>query len=208
MRIHPKYIQIIGDAVIPLLGFFVWSWNIYFILLFYLLDLLVKEVVMHFKSNRIVKFQSEIGLINTSSKNELKFRFLSSILLIFSLFVIHFALVVKDNNFNLLKELIDFWNYKDMGFAQGYILIPLVIVMGFMQYKNEFILPKLYENQSLDFIWKKHIKALIVLLSFSSLTFGILQFVKINDLILVIGVIGISSAYQFFEIRSQFTNKK
>ena len=162
---------------------------------------------MHFKSNRIVKFQSEIGLKNTSSKNELKFRFLSSILLIFSLFVIHFTLVVKDAEFNLLKELIDFWNYKDMGFAQGYILIPLVIVMGFMQYKNEFILPKLYENQSLEFIWKKHIKALIVLLSFSSLTFGILQFIKINDLILVIGVIGISSAYQFLEIRSQFLRK-
>jgi hypothetical protein len=207
MRIHPKYIQIIGDAVIPLLGFFVWNWNIYFILLFYLLDLLVKEVVMNFKSNRIVKFQSEIGLNNNSSKNELKFRFLSSILLIFSLFVIHFALVVKDNEFNLLKELIDFWNYKDMGFAQGYILIPLLIVMGFMQYKNEFILPKLYENQSLNFIWKKHIKALIVLLSFSSLTFGILQFVKINDLILVLGVIGISSIYQFLEIRSQFPRK-
>ena len=207
MRIHPKYIQIIGDAVIPLLGFFVWSWNIYFILLFYLLDLLVKEVVMHFKSNRIVKFQTEIGLKNTSSKNELKFGFLSSLLLIFSLFVIHFALVVKDDEFNLLKELFDFWNYKDMGFAQGYILIPLVIVMGFMQYKNEFILPKLYENQSLDFIWKKHIKALIVLLSFSSLTFGILQFVKINDLILVICVIVISSAYQFLEIRNQFLIK-
>jgi len=207
MRIHPKYIQIIGDAVIPLLGFFVWNWNIYFILLFYLLDLLVKEVVMNFKSNRIVKFQSEIGLNNNSSKNELKFRFLSSIILIFSLFVIHFALVVKDNEFNLLKELIDFWNYKDMGFAQGYILIPLLIVMGFMQYKNEFILPKLYENQSLNFIWKKHIKALIVLLSFSSLTFGILQFVKINDLILVLGVIGISSIYQFLEIRSQFPRK-
>ena len=207
MRIQPKYIQILGDAVIPLLGFFVWNWNIYFILLFYLLDLLVKEVVMHFKSNRIVKFQSEIGLKYTSSKNELKFRFLSSILLIFSLFVIHFALVVKDDEFNLLKELFDFWNYKDMGFAQGYILIPLVIVMGFMQYKNEFILPKLYENQSLDFIWKKHIKALIVLLSFSSLTFGILQFVKINDLILVICVIVISSAYQFLEIRNQFLIK-
>jgi hypothetical protein len=207
MRIQPKYIQILGDAVIPLLGFFVWNWNIYFILLFYLLDLLVKEVVIHFKSNRIVKFKAEIGLKNTSSKNELKFRFLSSILLIFILFVIYFALIVKDNKFNLLKELIDFWNYKDMGFAQGYLLIPLLIVMGFVQYKNEFILPKLYENQTLDFIWKKHIKALIVLLSFSSLTFGILQFVKINDLILVISVIGISSAYQFLEIRSQFLKK-
>ena len=72
MRIQPKYIQILGDAVIPLLGFFVWNWNIYFILLFYLLDLLVKEVVIHFKSNRIVKFKAEIGLKNTSSKNELK----------------------------------------------------------------------------------------------------------------------------------------
>ena len=56
MRINPKYIQLVGDAIIPILGFFFWDWNLYFILLFYFLDMLTKEVLLHLKSNKINQY--------------------------------------------------------------------------------------------------------------------------------------------------------
>lgn len=201
MKIHPKYIQIIGDAIIPLLGFFMWNWNVYFILLFYFLDLLVKEVLVNIKANKIHQHQAnERGVIESFP---MKFNLLSFVLLGFSLFIIYEFLIFRDVQFNLLKEIVDFWNYKDMGFAQGYFLIPLVVVMGFMQYKNEFILPKIYERTTLQLLWKKHITALIVLLASSTLVFGMNQFLKISDLVIVIGVILLSSLYQIVAIKRQ-----
>ena len=131
MKIQPKYIQIIGDAIIPLLGFFMWNWNVYFILLFYLLDLLIKEVLVNVKANKIQ--QHQVNVYGSFQTNQMKYTLISFLILGFSLFIIYEFLNFRDAQFQLLKELIDFWNHKDMGFAQGYFLIPLVIIMGFMQ---------------------------------------------------------------------------
>jgi len=57
MRVQPKYLLLVSDALIPLLGLFVWNWSLYFILLFYLLDLLAREVLTHVKTKGIYKAQ-------------------------------------------------------------------------------------------------------------------------------------------------------
>ena len=57
MRVNQKYVQSFGDALIPILGYFFWNWNLYFIVLFYLLDLIASEVFMYFKSKKILQVQ-------------------------------------------------------------------------------------------------------------------------------------------------------
>lgn len=201
MKLQPKYIQIIGDAIIPLLGFFMWNWSLYFILLFYLLDILVKETVIQFKSKKIIQFQGEQLNVKVMKKKWLRYFLISFILLTFSLFVIFQILIYRETNFSFIRELIAFWEYKDMGFSQGYILIPLVVIMGFMQYKNEFIMPRIFEFVSIEKLWNKHITSLIVLLGFSSLFFGLIRFVNVADSIIVLAIISLSSVYQFWEIK-------
>ena len=57
MKTNQAYIQLIGDAVIPLAGALFFDWSLYFILIFYCIDLFVAEVILHVKSKKTVEFR-------------------------------------------------------------------------------------------------------------------------------------------------------
>ena len=57
MNQRVKYVQLFTEALIPLLGFFMWDWGLYFILLFYFIDITTDEVFSHLKSKKIVAFK-------------------------------------------------------------------------------------------------------------------------------------------------------
>src|SRR5690554_8069219 len=52
-----RLINAISEAIIPLLGIFFFEWGIYFILLFYFIDLVATEVFLYIKVNKIIQFQ-------------------------------------------------------------------------------------------------------------------------------------------------------
>ena len=88
MRIKPKYIQLVSEALIPLLGFFLWEWSLYFILLFYFIDLFIDEVIMHVKSKKIESFHFN----KLYKKQWVLFGILSSVLLFTVVALIQIAL--------------------------------------------------------------------------------------------------------------------
>lgn len=197
-RLNPKYVQLVGDAVIPLLGFFLWKWNLYFILLFYFIDMITKEVLLHVKSNKINVFTNNPLNINRRNDKTLwiKYGSISLILFIFVLLLIHLSLPSIMLNFNASAEIKNFWFYKEMGIEQGYVLVPLIAFMGITQYKVEFILPANFTRITIKDLWKSHIQAMLVILAFTGLTFGLIKFLIIPEWIFVIGIVVFSSVYQ------------
>lgn len=203
MRIHPKYIQVLGDGIIPLLGFFFWDWNLYFILLFYFIDMFTKEVLLHLKAKKIVEHQIETREldIQIEKSNWIKFGLLSIILLIFSLFLIHISMPFIQDQFNATNEIIRFWSYKEMGIEQGYIFVPLIIFMGYTQFKMEFLAPAVFTRINNSQLWQPHLKAMLILVAFTALTFGLVHFIKIPEVIFVISIVLISSLYQILHLK-------
>ena len=120
MRINVKLIQLFGDALIPLLGFFWWGWSLYFIILFYLIDYLSNEIFRHIKSRKIVTYQK------VKNSKWLYKGLISATLLLGSYVLIHFAMRTIHPDINFTKEIVKFWTYKDLGIEQGYILLPLI----------------------------------------------------------------------------------
>ncbi len=204
MRIHPKYIQVLGDGIIPLLGFFFWDWNLYFILLFYFIDMLTKEVLLHLKAKKIVAHQVETGssIVEHEKKNWLKFGITSVIFLIFSIFLIQISMPFIQVDFNAKNEIIRFWSYKEMGIEQGYIFVPLIIFMGYTQFKMEFLAPAVFTRIDNSQLWQPHLKAMLILVSFTALTFGLVHFIKIPEAIFVISIVFISSLYQILHLKN------
>lgn len=200
MKIQPKYIQIIGDAVIPLLGFFFWNWNLYFILLYYFLDLVLKEVLLHVKSAKVKQYQHSLAQVPQSQKH-LLYGCASIILLGTVIYLVHIYFNKVNNAFDPIHEIYLFWSYKDMGVEQGYILLPLIILMGIMQYKTEFVLPKTFTRIGLPELWKPHLKALVTCMAFAAMLLGLTKFTLFPETILVLGLIGISSLYQFLQMK-------
>ena len=203
MRIHPKYIQVLGDGIIPLLGFFFWDWNLYFILLFYFIDMFTKEVLLHLKAKKIVEHQieTESPTVQNEKKVWMKWGIISLILLIFSIFLIQISMPFIQDQFNAKNEIIRFWSYKEMGIEQGYIFVPLIIFMGYTQFKMEFLAPTVFTRMNNSQLWQPHLKAMLILVAFTALTFGLVHFIKIPEVIFVISIVLISSLYQILHLK-------
>lgn len=191
MKIQPKYIQLIGDALIPLLGFFLWNWSLYFILLFYIIDMLLAEVVMHLKTKKTLQERSA-----EKKSIWIKQGILSTVLFSVNCVLVHLAMQVLHPTIDFQKEALAFWSYKDMGIEQGYILLPLLILVAYQKYKMEFLMPALYKTINLQGMWKEHQKANIILLAFIGLALGMFSFIAPPEWILILLIVVISSGYK------------
>jgi len=191
MPIKQKLIQLVLEGLIPLLGFFLWDWSLYFILLFYFIDLAASEFIMHLKSRKTIRYKNHIG----EKKRWLKWGIISSVLFLFSLFVIHLAMFFIVPGIQFCTEVYDFINYEEMGIKQGYILIPLVLLLSYQQYKMTFLMPARFRNTDIQSLWKGHIIATIAIIAFAGLSLGIAQFVLFPEIIYVLGIVFFSSLF-------------
>lgn len=182
-------IQIIGDAIFPILGYIFWDWTLYFILLFYLLDMLINEILTQLKINKTRFFQKE-GNQNFKA-------LLSILLLLFSVFLIHLAMSYVQTNIDFKKEIISFWNYKDMGIEQGYLLIPMLVLMGVQSYKMEFIKTKKYLQTTCNTIWKQHFISYLFIIGFSGIALGISQFLVLKESIIIMLILLFTSLFKW-----------
>jgi hypothetical protein len=182
--------QLIADALIPVLGFFWWNWSLYFIVLFYLLDYTSNEAIMHFKAKKIAVYQG------VDKRVWLKKGLTSFLLFICAFVLIHLAMRSISPNIQFLKELISFWNYKDMGIEQGYILFPLIAIVSYQRFKMEFILPKRFQKITMLELWKPHLTGHLILIGSIAFVIGLGGFIILPEAVYIIGIVIISSIYQ------------
>lgn len=190
MKIQPKYIQLFSDALIPILGFFLWDWSLYFILLFYFIDFITDEVILHLKSKKIIQSQ------NVSNSIWWKHGIVSFTVLTLLLLIIHFAMLFIDDGINFWTEAVAFWNYEELGIKQGVLFIPLVFLVGYMQFRMEFLLPARYKTADLTTLWRKHIAALLSMIALAGLCLALEQFISIPELFYVLAIVLLSSLYK------------
>jgi len=191
MKIQPKYIQLIGDAVIPLLGFFLWNWSLYFIVLFYFIDLILAEVIIHLKTRKTIYFRAA-----ESKSLWIKQGVLSMMIFTVNCVLIHLALFILQPTIDFQHEAMAFWSYKEIGIEQGYILLPLLIFVAYQKYKMEFLLPTLYKTIDLNLLWKSHNTTNLILLAFVGLALGLFSFVAVPDWMLILIIVALSAAYK------------
>ena len=104
MRVNQKYVQSFGDALIPILGYFFWNWNFYFILLFFMLD----------QISRVIFLPQRLKLTEISKQDKNKIFLRQLVLLVIELLVIHSAIFLHQNDINFGKEFVSFLSFKDM----------------------------------------------------------------------------------------------
>lgn len=162
-------IQVILEAALPLYGFFFWGWSLYFVLLYYLLELIADQVFVHFKSAAIRKDQNLPG-ISTGSE------ILGVVLLVFTLISSHFVVLVLHPESNLSSEFLAFLRYEEMGIQQGFLILPLVFFAGWQQYKLQFLrigaakmvqLNRLLKSQQVKYYLLLLLSLLCMLLAYS-----------------------------------------
>ncbi len=169
MNPHGQKIQLLADLVLPLIGYYFWGWNVYFILFFFALDLVAQLYFTYLKSRKIVRFQQvnyPVFLLGSAFLGYLT----ASILL-----VIFMPYIVKGSDF--YKEFSSFLSYKEMGVPQLILLLPLIFVGGYMNYKVTFLQPKKYTTDNILFLWKDQ------LINSCALLIGVLLFMGVSFIV-------------------------
>lgn len=195
MKIQQAYIQLIGDAIIPLAGALFFDWGLYFILVYYCLDLIAREVILQLKSKKIIEFSG----INNNLR--MRYTVLSVLYFLLGLAMIHAAVYVIHPTINFQKELIDFMSYEEMGIQQGFILLPLIAFAAFQQYRMSFLMPAKFRSMSLEEIWKPHHQSQLIVIAAAGIAIGVAQVVALPDLVYVLAIVAVSSLYQLWQLR-------
>ncbi len=191
MKLNAKFIQVAADAAIPLMGFFLWEWNIYFILLFYLLDLFATEIIAHLSARKIKEYQAKKQL-------GLKQALISLALFMVSLFVVHVFVAAAVPGIDFKKEALAFWSYEDMGIAQGYMLIPLILFVAIQRYRMEFLMRGKYRTIQLSLFWKAHFRMYFMLIGGVGIALGLALLLALPDLVYVLAAISSTTLYTLY----------
>jgi hypothetical protein len=190
-----KVIQVLLEATIPILGIFLWEWSLYFIILFYILDLFADHVFLHVKSKRVVKENSSAG------KGWSRYGIGAGVLLFLSLLLAHFTVLNTHPGIDFLIEIKNFWTYEELGIQQGYVLLPMLFFAAYQQYKMEFLLPARYRSMDMQTIWLPALRSFYLLFAFTSLAFGLSFWVNWSDTVYVLAIVMISSLYKLLELK-------
>lgn len=190
MRIQPKYILLFSDAFIPILGFFVWNWSLYFIVLFYLIDLVAREVIIHLKTKKIYQAQ---GLSNNSKW--IRSGIISGFLLLLVFVATHLGMSFVCPNIDFMHEITLFWEYEELGIQQGYILIPLVGYAAYAQYKMQFLMPNKARTVLMDSLWRQHHLALVLIIAGALLALLLSLIVPLPEVIYLLAIVAGSAAF-------------
>lgn len=187
-----RYIQVVMEALIPVLGYFLWDWTLYFILLFYLLDVFSDLIFNNVKCYRIIKENSE------SSAFWFNRSVFATLLLGVSIVLLHFALFHMDPARKFTQELMAFWTYEDMGIQQGYFLIPLVFFASFQQYKLEFLMPARYKSLQVMHVWQPVFRAYLFILVGTLLVLLSTFFIVLDELVYIALIVLLTTAYKLY----------
>jgi hypothetical protein len=191
-----KYIQLFGDALIPLLGFFLWNWSLYFILLYYLLDLFLNEILSHLKAKKICSIHgSALG------KSWRGYGTFSFSLFVVVVFLVHLAVYFLHRDIDFYQEAMAFWNYEELGIRQGYVLVPLLAFVAYQRYKMEFLYTGIFQRMKMRELWQKHLQQYPVLIGASGLAIGLNYFIQFDEAVYLMAIVILNSLYRYFVSR-------
>ncbi len=181
------------EAIIPILGFYYWDWSWYFILLFYILDGLAKEIILHLKSQKVYATQGGESAVRFWQRSGIKSAFIVSITTV----ILHFMYYINHANVDFLSEVIGFLSYKEMGLAQGWVLVPLIGLNVWMQYKFNFLKIGLHTKTKMSSLWGEHLRIRILYLIVVIIGLGIHSVFHLADFVFVWASVALPFLFEF-----------
>lgn len=195
MQKQQLYIQLISNLIIPVLGFWLWDWSLYFILLFYILDIIASEIVTYLKVSKIKK----VGVVEEIKSPTLTFALVSALFILVCVSLFHIGILVLHPEINFKNEVWSFLTYKELGIQQWVLLLPLIVLMAISSFKMEFVAPKLFLLQKEKEVWKARLKEQFLLLSFTAILIFIVAAFKISETVILVIIIVITTVYNYLQ---------
>lgn len=190
-------IQTLLEALIPVIGYFEWGWDLSFILLFYLLDALLAFGIFLAKGNKRLKYSGN----STERTLFIKHGLLGFLLFSGAIAGIAVSITFLHPDLDWWKRIIHFLTYKEWGIQQGYVLVPLVVLNGVMVYRQQFLMTARYRVLEMPSITKPFLVQGLVLTGTAGILLGTTALVQFPEEILIAAFILGTSTYRLLVIR-------
>ena len=195
-----KLIHAIGEAIIPIMGLLFFDWGVYFILLFYFIDLVATEVFVYIKVKKIVQFQRIKFPFNTRYGRLL----INTFLMLTVIIVAHIAVYFIVPDIDFIFQINEFLSYEEAGIPipQGYILLPLVILGNYQQYKALFVKNGEFQRSSWKVLIFSRRKALYISLVGGIVAIAIAYFTNLPSFVYVVCIIVVKFYIDLFHTKN------
>lgn len=190
-------VQTLLEAIIPVLGYFYWNWDLSFILLFYLLDWFLAYGILLAKGNKRISFSND----SAEKRLFLRHAMTAFITLVAASAGIGTGVVLVHPELNWWQRTIDFLTYEELGLQQGIVLVPLIVLNGVLVFRQQFLIPARYRVLSMQQITRPFLQQGWILLASAGLLMGTASLISFpEELLIAILILG-TSAYRWLVIR-------
>jgi hypothetical protein len=191
-----KINALLGDVAFPLMGYFFWNWNFYFILLYFILDQVARTIFLPWR----------LKLTQLKQSEKIKMIAQSSILLFSELFLIHLFLKVLIPDIHFQKEISNFIHYSDMGIEQGYILLPLLILGEWLRMKQDLKTGIVGSKQLNNLVKNRHLSFFRI--SFFSFFLGVQFLISLKETMMIFVFFLFIFVLVFYPFKISLSNSK
>lgn len=189
--------QTLFEAAIPVVGYFEWGWDLSFILLFYLLDWLLAFGILIAKGRKRLVYSGDRSERHLLIQHSM----IGFLLLITACAGIATSIVFLQPGLDWAERIRAFLTYADMGIAQGWFLVPLMVLNGVMVYRQQFLMTAKYRVQDMAHMTRPFVQQGFILLGCAGLLLGLTALISFPQEILIGVLIVGTSAYRWLVIR-------
>lgn len=125
----------LGELIIPLMGYYLWNWDLHFILLFYYLDVVASFFLSIAKVRAVSLYRERKWMVQTHLTTFLIWYGL----ILLGLSFLEIAILAVYPDINLVDSLFEFLTYEEWGIPQGVVLLPLIFLLNWQHYKLVFL---------------------------------------------------------------------
>jgi hypothetical protein len=159
---NPKFklISSLGELIIPILLFYWWKWDLHYVLLFVYIDISAALVVAYLKEQKIIKTQHKHA---AKSSGLVFLKYIGIILVSVVLFEWMIARLYPE--MPLWQSFLNFLIEEELGLPQIALLLPLLFLVNFQQYRMLFIRSQQYRIMPLELLRNTHLNTWLLFLA-------------------------------------------
>lgn len=189
---HPMFPSVLAEFVFPILGYFFWEWNLFYIMMFYAADILSLTVIAAVKQKWIV-FPPAKSIKTEQEKQKLTRGILLSVLV--GILALAGFVVGLSYAFSIIQPNHLSWTELTIRFFKEEFLILLVLPLArWLEFTMFFKMKRRYLNISQVGFLKTFYKNQSLVVAFAGLAIG-LALINVHEFVIIL--IGVSAKLGF-----------
>lgn len=193
---NPLFANIVLENIFPILGFFLWNWNLYYIFLFYFLDFFASEFSFGIKLWNIIRKPRYFHGFDP----EMRTKFLKMLSLQFPLFLTVFAVCawLSTQTAALVMPDLNWQGELQRFFENEYIFVIAIFFAQFLYVKMTFLVPRRFiAIKETEFFRRNLIGLGTTLLGIAAL-FGTAYFLPFTEITMIVMIISVKMVLDIF----------